>query len=159
MQEIPTPSLVLLIGAAGSGKSTFAAHHFRPTEIVSSDACRAMVADDETDQSATRDAFAILRQIARRRLARGLLTVIDATNIHPAARRDLRRLAPDVPAVAIVLDVPEAECLARNAARPHRQVDPAVVRDQIAQLHHTLARLPEEGFHAVLYVQDNEGTP
>ena len=35
---IPDYCLVVLIGASGSGKSTFAARHFLPTEVVSSDA-------------------------------------------------------------------------------------------------------------------------
>ena len=84
---LPSPSLVVLVGVAGCGKSTFAARHFAPTEVVSSDRCRALVADDESDQTATRDAFDVLHLIVDRRLARMRLTVVDATNVKPEARR------------------------------------------------------------------------
>src|SRR5579883_1462190 len=90
---IPELSLVLLIGPSGAGKSTFARRHFRPTEVLNSDHCRALVRDDETDQSATRDAFEVLHLIAAKRLAAGRLTVIDATNVQPEARRPLLAVA------------------------------------------------------------------
>src|SRR6516165_1713691 len=107
--DVPELSLVVLIGASGSGKSTFAAAHFAPTEVISSDFCRGLVADDENDQSATKDAFDVLHFIAGKRLAAGRLTVIDATNVQPESRKDLIRLARDhdVLPVAIVLDLPE----------------------------------------------------
>ncbi|MEJ2229058.1 MAG: AAA family ATPase, partial [Alphaproteobacteria bacterium] len=54
---IPDFSMVVMIGATGSGKSSLAERLFLPSEIVSSDACRAIVSDDETDLSATADAF------------------------------------------------------------------------------------------------------
>src|SRR5262252_8477886 len=109
---IPELSLVVLIGASGSGKSTFARAHFQPTEVISSDFCRGLVADDENDQSATKDAFDVLHFIAGKRLAAGRLTVIDATNTQPEARRQLVQLARehDVLPVAIVLDLPEKLC-------------------------------------------------
>jgi len=91
--NIPKLSLVVLVGPSGSGKSTFARRHFRPTEILSSDSCRAMVSDDENDQSVTKDAFEVLRFVAGKRLALGRLTVIDATNVQPEARRPLVELA------------------------------------------------------------------
>ncbi len=117
---VPELSLVVLIGISGSGKSTFAAAHFRPTEVISSDFCRGLVADDENDQSATPQAFELLHYIAGVRLAAGRLTVVDATNVQPAARRSLIALARehDVLATAIVLDVPEQTCVGRNASRP-----------------------------------------
>src|ERR1043166_2376086 len=91
--SIPNLSLVVLIGPSGSGKSTFARRHFLPTEVLSSDACRGMVSDNENDQSATADAFEILHFIAARRLALGRLTVVDATNVQPEARAPLVALA------------------------------------------------------------------
>src|SRR3954447_18046960 len=91
--NIPKLSLVVLIGPSGSGKSTFARRHFRPTEILSSDACRGMVSDDEKEQAVTKDAFEVLRFIAGKRLALGRLTVIDATNVQPEARKPLVELA------------------------------------------------------------------
>src|SRR5260370_14354616 len=92
--SIPKLSLVVLIGPSGSGKSTFAHKHFLPTEVLSSDACRAMVSDAENDQAVTQDAFAVLHFIAAKRLALGRLTVIDATNLQPEARKPPVQLAP-----------------------------------------------------------------
>jgi protein phosphatase len=153
---IPERGLVLLIGAAGSGKSTFARKHFRNTEIVSSDALRAAVSDDESDQSASGDAFQLLRLIATRRLRRGKLTVIDATNVQAQARRSLLALARAnaAPATAIVFNLPVAICLARNRARPDRQVAPEVVERQAADLAASLPALAKEGFRD-MYVMDN----
>src|SRR5437016_1758257 len=79
--SVPELSLVLMVGASGCGKSTFARRHFKSTEVLSSDFCRGLVADNENDQTATTDAFAALHFIASRRLARGKLTVVDATNV------------------------------------------------------------------------------
>jgi protein phosphatase len=149
--SIPELSLVVLVGVTGSGKSTFAAAHFKPTEVISSDFCRGLVADDENDQSATTDAFEVLRFIAGKRLAAGRLTVIDATNVQPEARRDLVRLARehDVLPVAIVLDLPERLCAERNAQRPDRDFGPHVIRRQHQQLRRYRNGLPREGFRTV----------
>ncbi len=57
---IPEFALVVLIGSSGSGKSTFARQHFKPTEVLSSDACRGLVSDDENGQSVTKTAFELL---------------------------------------------------------------------------------------------------
>jgi|SRR5579875_1402856 protein phosphatase len=91
--SIPNLSLVVLIGPSGSGKSTFARKHFRPTEILSSDACRGMVSDDENNQAVSKEAFEVLHLIAAKRLALGRLTVIDATNVQAEARKPLVALA------------------------------------------------------------------
>ena len=125
--NIPELSLVVLVGVTGSGKSTFARAHFKPTEVISSDFCRGMVADDENDQSATPAAFELLHYIAGKRLAAGRLTVIDATNVQPEARRELVLLARehDVLPVAIVLDLPEKLCAERNARPPGPGLRPA----------------------------------
>jgi predicted kinase len=151
---IPAGSLVVLIGVSGSGKSTFAARHFRPTQILSSDQFRAIVADDPADQSASRAAFELLHLAALRRLERGLLTVIDATNVTRPARARLLALARAArrPAVAIVLDPLLEVALQRNAIRPGRQVDPAVVERQAHALRRSLAAsggLAGEGFEVV----------
>ncbi|MEG3629904.1 polynucleotide kinase-phosphatase [Streptomyces poriticola] len=145
-------SLVVLIGASGSGKSTFARRHFKPTEIVSSDFCRGLVSDDENDQSATRDAFDVLHYIAGKRLAAGRRTVVDATSVQPDARRQLVELARahDVLPVAIVLDVPEEVCAERNAARTDRADLPRrVIRRHVRELRRSLRHLEREGFRKV----------
>lgn len=148
---IPPGALVLLIGPAGSGKSTWARARFRPTQIVSSDELRAWVSDDAADQSATRDAFTVLHVLVRARVTRGLLTVIDATNLLAGARRPLRELAGrhGRPCVAVVFDVPLGELLARNANRD-RMVPPEAVRKHHAQLAQALLALPSEGYATIV---------
>ncbi|GAA3358415.1 hypothetical protein GCM10017744_032900 [Streptomyces antimycoticus] len=149
---VPDLSLVVLVGTTGSGKSTFARHHFLPTQIVSSDVCRGLVADDENDQSATPDAFDVLHYIVGKRLAAGRLTVVDATNVRSESRRSLIALARehDVLPVAIVLDVPEGECARRNAQRPDRAGMPDhVIPRQRRELRRSLKSLEREGFRKV----------
>lgn len=132
---IPELSLVFLIGVSGSGKSTFARKHFKTTEILSSDVCRGMVSDDENDQAATREAFEVLYFIARKRLAAGKLTVVDATNTLAEARKPLVEIAREYHClpVAIVLDLPERLARERNKTRPNREFGPHVLRQQAQQ--------------------------
>ena len=148
---LPDLSLVILIGPSGSGKSTFARKHFKPTEVISSDFCRGLVSDDENSLEATGDAFDVLRYIANKRLARGLFTVIDATNVQPESRKPLIELGRehDVLPVAIVLDVPEKICRERNRARPDRSFGSHVIRNQILQMRKSLRYLDREGFRYV----------
>src|ERR1039457_6116113 len=148
---VPELSLVVLVGISGSGKSTFARAHFKPTEVISSDFCRGLVADDENDQSATKAAFELLHYIVGKRLAGGRLTVVDATNVQPEARRTLVALARehDVLPVAIVLDLPEKLCAERNAGREDRDFGPHVLRRQHDQLRLGLKGLRREGFRTV----------
>ena len=128
----PQLSLVVLVGVSGAGKSTFARRHFRPTEILTSDFCRALVSDDENDQSATGDAFSVLHFIAGKRLARGLLTVVDATNVQPEARKPLIELARAhyVLPVAIVFDLPMEILEERGRTRTDRDIGGHVLRNQ-----------------------------
>ncbi|WP_172386831.1 polynucleotide kinase-phosphatase [Streptomyces sp. MNP-20] len=145
-------SLVVLIGASGSGKSTFARRHFKPTEVISSDFCRGLVADDENDQSASRDAFDVLHYIAGKRLAAGRRTVVDATSVQSESRKQLVELARrhDVLPIAIVLDVPEEVCAARNASRTDRADMPRrVIQRHTRELKRSLRHLEREGFRKV----------
>ncbi len=145
-------SLVVLVGSTGSGKSTFARKHFKPTQVISSDFCRGLVSDDENDQTATGDAFDLLDYIVGKRLAAGRLTVVDATSVQPDSRRKLVRLARehDVLPIAIVLDVPAQVCAERNAARPDRAGLPKHVIDrQQRELRRSMRSLEREGFRKV----------
>src|ERR1700710_1776124 len=137
---IPKLSLVVLIGPSGSGKSTFARKHFLPTEVLSSDACRGMVSDEENNQTVTKEAFEVLHFIAAKRLGLGRLTVIDATNVQPEARRPLVALARQYHClpVAIVLNLPEKVCQERNRARANRNFGPHVIHQQQAHLRRSL---------------------
>ena len=155
---IPELSLVVLVGASGSGKSTFAKSRFKPFETLSSDFCRGLVSNEENDQSATNAAFATLHFIASQRLERGLLTVVDATNVQPEARKPLVELARKyhVLPVAIVFDLPERLCQDRNANRPDRAFGPHVVRNQNSQLRRSLRNLQREGFRHVYVLRSVE---
>ncbi|HVL40095.1 MAG TPA: AAA family ATPase, partial [Fimbriimonadaceae bacterium] len=149
--KVPELSLVLLVGPSGCGKSTFAAKHFKPTEVVSSDTCRGIVSDDENNQAATRDAFDLLNYIVRKRLARGLLTVVDATNVQPESRKSLLKLAYEYHAmsVAFVFLLPAELCYQRNVSRPDRQFGEHVIRNQLRDLKRSLGGMAREGFRSI----------
>lgn len=155
---IPELCVVALVGASGSGKTTFAHRHFKPTEVLSSDYFRAMVSDDETDQSATAAAFDSLFYIANKRLDAGKLVVIDATNVQKHAREQVVRLAKeqDCFPVAIVLDFPEALSIERNKTRENRNFGPHVVRNQARDLKRSLRHLQKEGFRRVYVLHSPE---
>ena len=156
--SIPNLSLVVLIGPSGSGKSTFARQHFLPTEVLSSDACRGLVSDDENNQAVTGEAFAVLNFIASQRLALGRLTVIDATNVQAESRKPLVEIARQhhcLP-VAIVLNLPERLCEERNQGRSDRNLGPHVVRNHHAQLRRSLRGLSREGFRHVFVLESPE---
>ena len=155
---IPELSLVVLIGVSGSGKSTFARKHFKTTEILSSDYCRGLVSDDENSQVATQDAFEVLHFIARKRLAAGKLTVVDATNVQPESRKSLVAMAREFHClpVAIVLDLPERVAHDRNKNRADRDFGPHVIRQQSQQLHRSLRGLEREGFRHVFVLKSPE---
>jgi protein phosphatase len=156
--KVPELSLVVLIGASGSGKSTLARRLFKPTEILASDTCRGWVSDDDNNQEATGDAFDVLHFIARKRLSRGLLTVIDATNVRSEDRKPLVALAREFHClpVAIVVDTSEHLCHERNAARPDRDFGPHVIRGQKSALRHNLRYLEREGFRHVFTLRTPE---
>lgn len=155
---IPELSFVILIGVSGSGKSTFARKHFKPTEILSSDYCRGLVSDDENSQAATADAFEVLHFIARKRLAAGRLTVVDATNVQPEARKPFVEIAREFHClpVAIVLDLPERVAHDRNKGRLDRDFGSHVVRQQAAQLNKSVRGLEREGFRHVFVLRSPE---
>jgi protein phosphatase len=156
--KIPNLSFVILIGPSGSGKSTFSKKHFLPTEVLSSDFCRGLVSDNENEQKATNDAFAVLHFIARKRLAAGKLTVVDATNVQAEARKPLVEIAREYHClpVAIVFDLPEKLCQARNALRQDRDFGAHVIRQQKSQLRQSLRNLKREGFRHIFVMESEE---
>jgi protein phosphatase len=149
--HLPNPSLLFLIGISASGKSTFAKKHFSPTQIISSDHCRAIICDDETDQSVTPQAFRLLHYIVRQRLNIGKLTVIDATNIQQKARIPLLKIASarNIPAVAIIFDIPETLCIKRDISR-NRTVGSDVINRQYLDFQSAKYQLVTEGFHQLV---------
>jgi predicted kinase len=149
--ELPRFGLVALIGPSGCGKSTWASRHARPTEILSSDAFRALVSDDPNDQGATIDAFDALHLVMSRRMAHRRLSVVDATNVEAWARGRLLDLARThrAPTMAIVFDVPLEVCLARNEIRGDRRVPAPALRRQWTRMRGSIARLPGEGWEVV----------
>lgn len=156
--SLPELCLVALVGASGSGKTTFAHQHFRPGEVLSSDAFRLLVSGDENAQDATQDAFEALYFVARQRLRRGLLTVIDATNVQADARKHIVALAKefDVLPMAVVLDLPEEVLRARHRVRNDRPFGPHVIGGQVGQLRKSLGKLQTEGFRQVTVLHTPE---
>ncbi len=152
---IPELSLIVLIGASGSGKSTFARKHFQPFEVLSSDFCRGLVSNEENSQSATKDAFEVLHFITAKRLAAAKLTVIDATNVQMEDRKALLQMARQYHcfAIAIVLDVPEELCHQRNQQRSDRQFGSHVVRRHPKCCGVLCVSLEKEGFPLCLHSQ------
>jgi protein phosphatase len=149
--EIPDFALVVLIGATGSGKSTFASRWFSPTEVISSDACRGLIADDPNDQSVSSDAFEVVRLIVEKRLKGRRLAVVDATNARAADRKpwiEIARRWHALP-VAIVLDPGLDVCVTRNQARPDRDFGPGVPKRMVEEIRRGLHKLPDEGFRQI----------
>ena len=157
--EIPDFSLVVLIGATGSGKSTFAARWFKPTEIASSDYARGLISDDENDQAVNADAFDLVRAVAEKRLKYRRLTVIDATNVRASERKQWIEIARRWHAlpVAIVLDPGLDVCVARNKDRPNRDFSPAVPQRMISEIRKGMRGLQREGFRQTWSFSSVEG--
>jgi protein phosphatase len=155
---IPDPSLILLIGPSGAGKSTFARRFFQPTEIVSSDSCRALICDDEGDQSINSETFGLLHHITRLRLSVRRLTVIDATNLQYRARRPLLRIARihRMPAVAIVFNTSLETCLSNNLTRPHRFVAEDAIKHHALELSIAMTRLSREGYERIFVLDESQ---
>ena len=157
---VPDPALVLLVGPSGSGKSTFAHREFEANEVISSDALRAMLADDPADQEASAEAFRIVGLLANGRLKRRLMTVIDATNLRAVNRRQYRSIATrnGVPVVAICFDLPPELFEVHNRSRPDRVVDAAVVGEQVERMREAMSDIGEERYYAVHVVSDGQET-
>ncbi|QKZ12341.1 AAA family ATPase [Spirosoma sp. KUDC1026] len=149
--EIPHRALVLLIGVSSAGKSSFARRHFKSTQIVSSDHYRAVLTDDENDQTVTGDAFRLVRIIVEKRLQRGLLTVIDATNLKATDRREYLDMARQygVIAIALVFRLPASVLNGRHQARPDRNFSADILQRQIEMMPILDRNLPFEGFQAI----------
>ncbi len=149
--NIPELALIVLVGTSSSGKSTFAKKHFKATEIISSDYCRALVSDDENNMKATNDAFDLVHFMIEKRLKRGRLTVVDATNLRPESRKSLLRIAKKyhVLPIAIILNIPQRICIKRNKTRTDRVLPKHVLHNQMNLLRQSFGRLGKEGFKSV----------
>jgi protein phosphatase len=149
--EVPYNSLIVLIGPAGSGKSTFARKYFRETEIVSADRCRALISDDENNQRVTDEAFGLLHTIVDKRLEFGRLTVVDATNVQLRARKPLLLLAGKHRAtpIALVFKMPLDVCFKLNKHRKTRRVPEEAIVKQKEEMEVWLDGLSEEGFQHI----------
>ncbi len=147
---IPDPAVVVLVGPSGSGKSTWAAAHYRREEIVSSDALRGVVGSGPHDLDASADAFDLLERIVTARTGRGLTTVIDTLGTDYPRRLAWLARAREVglPAVAVIVDTPEAECRRRNAERD-RPVPASTLVSQLRRHSELVGRLPDEGWDVV----------
>jgi len=156
--KIPNLSLVVMIGVSSAGKSSFAKKHFKKTEIVSSDECRAIISDDENDQTVTKDAFALLHYIIAKRLKNNCLTIVDATSVQTESRKSLIHIARKyhyVP-IAIVLDIPEPMCQDRHKARQDRNFEDYVISKQYHDLKRSIKYLKYEGFKKVHILRSAE---
>jgi protein phosphatase len=156
--DLSPRTLVVLVGASGSGKSSFAAQNFKSTQVLSSDHFRAMLCDDASDQSVSHDAFEILYTIARRRLALGHLTVVDATSAERSARSRLIAIArgAHAPVVAIVFDLALDDCLRLDRLRPVRHVPPEVIAEQVARIKAFVASIEQEDFDKTYIVRSRD---
>src|SRR5262249_31705081 len=146
---LPAPCLVVLVGMSGSGKSTWAAAHFAPEQIVSSDMLRAVVGAGEDDITASDDALGLLEQIVERRTKRRLTTVVDTLGLDPPRRQAARARQHAMPSACVAFSTPLAECRVRNRER-HKSVPQRVLAGQARQFREQCVRLADDGFDFVL---------
>jgi alkanesulfonate monooxygenase SsuD/methylene tetrahydromethanopterin reductase-like flavin-dependent oxidoreductase (luciferase family)/predicted kinase len=157
---LPDPAVVVLAGAAGSGKSTWAAERFRTTEIVSSDALRAAVGSGPADLDATVEAFDLLDTIVAARLRRSSTTVIDTLGLDPLRRTSYLGLARSsgLPAVLVIMNTADRLCRERNRLRD-RPVPAPVLTDQLRKVRSLVDTATDEGWDRVLIVDSSEPLP
>ena len=150
-------ALIVLCGPAGSGKSHFAEKFFRPTEVVASDRCREMIADDPTNQPVSPDAFELMYRIIEYRLKWNRLTVADATHLMPSYRKPLLNLAKkyDRPIYLVIFETDLATCRKHNASRP-RRVEDHVIESQMEKVQCVKEQLAEEPYEAVYVLEPKE---
>ncbi len=154
---LPDPALVVLVGPSGAGKSTWAAARYRPQEVVSSDALRAVVGSGEHDLDASPDAFAVLDQVVAARLRRGLTTVVDTLGLDAARREHYLALgrSAQMPCVAVFFETPDAVCRERNSQRD-RRVPSRVLARQLASRASAAAFVATEGWDDVVLVDGQD---
>lgn len=155
MLKIPTNALVLLVGPAGSGKTTFAQKHFRPTEIISSDEYRERISDDMTNQKCNGLVFNIVHQIVDARLSLQRLTVLDATNLTPESRETARNIAAaaKAPVFVLMVNTTLSDCLENNQKRG-RVVPQDVIEKHWERYQQAVVDIPNEGYAFTGFITD-----
>ncbi len=158
--SLPDPALVVLVGASGSGKSTWAAQRYRAEEVVSSDSLRGVVGSGPHDLDASVDAFAVLESIVAARLGRRLTTVVDTLGFDVARRRAWLSSAREagLAAVVVVLHTPDDECRRRNAARD-RRLPARVLAGQLDRRGAVQREIADEGWDLVVAVSPDLAPP
>ena len=156
--KIPEFSMIIMVGTSGSGKSTLARRLFQPTEILSSDNFRAMIADDPNEQGVSRDAFQLLHAALETRLRNRRLTVVDATNLETEHRKRMTDIARenDAPIVAILMDTPREVCMERNQQPSGRNIPAGWMKRQHGLLRRSRRGLRKEGFRQIITVSSQE---
>ncbi|HEX3337306.1 MAG TPA: LLM class flavin-dependent oxidoreductase [Jatrophihabitans sp.] len=151
---VPDPAIVVLVGAAGAGKSEWARARYRPQEVVSSDDLRGLVGSGRHDLDASTDAFRLLDDIVSARARRGLTCVVDTLGLEPSRRSAYLAVARahGLPAVAVVFDVPARLARQRNAARDRPVPAPALTA-QLRRTAEARAEVEAEGWDQVVVVR------
>ena len=154
---IPSRTLLVLCGPAGSGKSTFAAQRFSASNIVSSDQCRAMICDDENNQKVNRQTFELFHLIIQMRLSLGHFTVADSTALHQDARRKMRELSRHFGyfGCLLIFNIPPEICLEHNKSR-HRLVDEKVIPYHAGLLQRAILDTPHEGWEQIHILDEQD---
>ena len=156
--NIPNTALIILCGPSSSGKSTFAKNNFLPTEVISSDYCRAMLSDNENDLTVTKEAFELLHFIVAQRLKLNKRVVVDATNIQVDGRKKLFALAKKhhVLTTIIAFDMPSDLIKKRHRNRTDRNFSEQILWKQFQQFKSSLRQFKKEGFKSITVLKGED---
>lgn len=115
------PTLILLVGICGSGKSTYAKKYIEQhdnTIHLSSDSIRAELWGDEATQGDNNEVFSLMQSRAIEALNNGQSVVYDATNITRKDRSYIIALCPKFVKIEChIIWAPIETCIERDSAR------------------------------------------